>query len=562
MAYFFKKKLKGQLYLFAGKSKSDGKGNAIRTESKYIAPYDALAEYFQQADVSITMQSHFEFGLSRTLYALTRQLGMAQVFQSHITKRNVDAHLSMRIVMMIINRLVSPCAKYSIEKWYSTSDLSHTSGLPIMELESQKAYRAMDKLEESNVAIETAICKVISAQEGVSFSTLYLDFTNQETYAHNNESDILAHGHNKRGKDESLQVNISLCCDAESGIPFFHKTYPGNYNDKQFIHEYSNELRERLDAVGWKKRNLLVVDRGINGKDNFTLLLTHKFDYLGGLIEREFPKYFVIPKSKLTKHYSHKRMSGLPLKIRYSSSTDHIYGRPHRVITFYNQENYEEKIMKFNDGLAQYEKLCVEKLKMYQKEIAEKNFESRYNNIESITKQLKEIDKTLFPLIIFKIKSYRFELIWTIQRNEKAIRQHIDNFGKHVLFTNKLELKDKNILDLFFNKDKIEKNFQFLKANAYTNRAIVLGPMLHSKDQRILSHIYSCIMALQLYQILRNRLHKAKLEITTQEALENLETIVCYYTKILGKKELIRHINPLTETQKSILKAIQINIFD
>ena len=41
MAYFFKKKLKGQLYLFAGKSKSDGKGNAIRTESKYIAPYDA-----------------------------------------------------------------------------------------------------------------------------------------------------------------------------------------------------------------------------------------------------------------------------------------------------------------------------------------------------------------------------------------------------------------------------------------------------------------------------------------------------------------------------------------
>ncbi len=562
MAYFFKKKLKGQLYLFAGKSKSDGKGNAIRTESKYIAPYEALAEYFQQADVSIIAQSHFEFGLSRTLYALARQLGMTQVFQTHISKRNEDVHLPLRIVMMIINRLASPCAKYSIEKWYSGTDLSHTSGLPVTELESQKVYRAMDKIEESSDKIETAMCKIISAQEGVFFSTLYLDFTNQETYVRNDESEILAYGHNKRGKDELLQVNISLCCDANSGIPFFHKTYPGNYNDKQFIHEYAKELRGRLDAVGSKKRNLLVIDRGINGKDNFALLLRYKFDYLGGLIEREFPQYFDIPKSKLIKHYHHKRTKKQPLKIQYSSETDAIYGRQHRIITFYNQENCEEKITTLNEKLAQYEKRCIEKMELYKKEISEKTFESGYNNTENIIKKLREIDKTLFPLMLIKIKSYRFELTWTIERNEKEINRYIDNFGKYVLFTNKLSLKDKDILNLFFNKDKIEKNFQFLKANAYTNRCIVLGPMLHSKDERIMSHVYSCIMALQLYQILRHRLQKTKLEMTTQEALENLETIVCYYTKILGKKDLIRHINPLTEVQKAILKALQINIFD
>jgi len=32
MSYFFKKKLKEKYYLYAGKSKSDGQGNAIRTE--------------------------------------------------------------------------------------------------------------------------------------------------------------------------------------------------------------------------------------------------------------------------------------------------------------------------------------------------------------------------------------------------------------------------------------------------------------------------------------------------------------------------------------------------
>ncbi len=344
MAYLFKKKLKGKYYLFAGKSKSDGCGNAIRTESKYIGPYDAFLDYFKQADATISHQSHFEFGLSRTLYSLARQIGMLQVFQNHIKKKTDDAHLAMRIVMMIINRLVWPCAKYSIEKWYAKSDLSNTSGLPISELESQKVYRAMDKLDEFSKDLEAALCKAISAQEDVSFRTLYLDFTNQESYSRNHNSELLAYGHNKRGKDELYQLNISLCCDAESGIPFFHKSYPGNYNDKQFIHEYAEELRQRLNAVGWKGRNLLIIDRGINGKDNFDLLLENQFDYIGGLIEREFPSYFEIPKSSLGKRYTHAREVKSALRIRYLSQTDEVYNKKHKIIIFYNQENYDEKV--------------------------------------------------------------------------------------------------------------------------------------------------------------------------------------------------------------------------
>lgn len=562
MAYFFKKKLKSKYYLFAGESKSDGKGNAIRVKSRYVGPYNELCEYFKQADVTILYQLHFEYGLSRTLHKLTEQLGMVQIFQHHIKKKTEDPYLAKRISMMVINRLVWPCAKYSIQKWYSQSDLSNSISMPANELESQKVYRAMDKLDESSLEIESALCKVISAQENVSFETMYLDFTNQESYSRNHESELLDYGHNKRGKDELYQINISLCCDAASGIPFFHKSYPGNFNDKQFIHEYAKELRARLDNVGWKKRNTLVIDRGINGKDNFDLLLGHKFDYIGGLIEREFPQYFEIPKSELRKMFSHKRDSATPLRIRYISRIDEIYGRKHKVIIFYNQENYDDKVEQLELNLAKYLRLCEQKLAEFKQEIQEKTFQSNWNNVEKITKKLEETDKHMFSILSFRIKSYRFELKWKIKRNEKAIKKHIDKFGKHVLFTNRLDFTDKQILNLFFNKDKIEKNFQFLKANAYTNRLIVLGPMLHSKDGRITSHVYTCIMALQIYQILRNRLKKAKIGISTQEALEKIQEIVCYYTKIAGNDEAIQHINPLDDQQKKILRALQINIFD
>lgn len=562
MAYFFKKKLKEKYYLFAGKSKSDGKGNSIRVESKYIGPYNELCEYFKQADMTILYQMHFEYGLSRTIYEITKQLGMVQIFQHYIKKKVDDPYLAMRIVMMTINRLVWPCAKYSIEKWYSKSDLSNMTRMPMNELESQKIYRAMDKLDASCPEIETALCKVISAQEKISFKMMYLDFTNQESYSRNHDSKLLNYGHNKRGRDELYQVNISLCCDVESGIPLFHKSYPGNFNDKQFIKAYAQELRKKLDEVGWKNRTTLMIDRGINGKDNFDLLLEYKFDYIGGLIEREFPIYFEIPKSKLRKMYAHKRENKPSLKIKYISSTDEIYSKKHKVITFYNQENYDEKIELFEQDLAKLRLRYEERLKEIKQEITEKTFQSNWNNTEKIINHLKSLNKKFFPFFSFHINSYRFELKWGIKRNDKAIKQYIDKFGKHVLFTNKLGLKDKEILDLFFNKDKIEKNFQFLKSNAYTNRFIVLGPMLHSKDERISSHVYTCIMALQLYQILRNRLKNFELDISAQQALEELEEIVCYYTKIAGKEETIRHINPLNDSQKKILKALQINLFE
>ena len=69
-------------------------------------------------------------------------------------------------------------------------------------------------------------------------------------------------------------------------------------------------------------------------------------------------------------------------------------------------------------------------------------------------------------------------------------------------------------------------------------------------------------MALQIYQIIRYRLANAGIEVTTQQALEELEEIICYYTKIAGKDEAIRHINPITNLQKNILKSLQIKIFD
>ncbi|MBU0472203.1 MAG: IS1634 family transposase [Nanoarchaeota archaeon] len=537
-------------------------GRSVRIKSKYIGPYEELCEYFQQAEVLVQHQMHFEYGLSRALYDLTKQLGLTQIFGHNLKKRTNDPHLSQRVMLMVLNRLIWPCAKYSLQKWYYKSDLVNVLDIPPEELSSQKIYRTMDILDRNTSEVETALCKVISVHESITFKTLYLDFTNQESYSRNQESEILAYGHNKRGHDDLYQVNISLCCDAETGIPFFHRTYAGNLNDKQFIKIYAEGLRQRLSSVGYRGRSTLVIDRGINGKGNFDLLLNKGFDYVGGLIESEFPEYFNIRKSSLRKTYAHKRQTKESLNILYTSKEESIYGRRHKVIVFYNKENSADKTEYLEQSLKRYRGKCETQLEEFKTEISTNTFKSKWNNVEKIKKKLKEINKKLFSLLNFEIKSYRFDLTWEISHNEEAKKQVIDNFGKHVLFTNKVQMEDREILRLFFNKDKIEKNFQFLKANSYTNRLIVLGPMLHSKDKRIVSHVYTCIMALQLYQIIRNRIQQSNLELTTQQALEELEEITCYYTKIAGKKEVVRHINSLENFQKNLLKSMNLEILN
>lgn len=558
MAFLFKKKVRGIYSLYAGENKKVD-GVSKRIKSKYLGPLSRFQNYLAKDILDIKQIKHYEYGLSQTLKQLMDQYLFQKIFRNKIMKRINDPYIDKLIVLMVINRLTDPCAKYSLQRWFKNSDLVNTYDIPLEELEAHKIYRAMDQLDKYADEIENEVCKTILIQENLSLDMVYLDFTNQETYSRNHDSELLKHGHNKRGHDELLQVNISLSCDSASGIPFFHKNYPGNYNDKQFIKIYTEELRTKLDFLGYTGKNTLVIDRGINGEKNFELLRDNRFNYIGGLVEKDFPKYFAIPKSKLRNAYVHKRETKEDVNVNYTSIKENIYDKEHLIITIYNEESYDDKIKVLDIKLKKYKSNCEKQLNDFRKEINEKTFQSHWNNTDKIKKKLKEINKKLFPLLRFDIKSYQFNLTWEINDNKKEYNKYVDKFGKYVLFTDRLDLKPKEVIELYYGKHKIEKNFHYLKSNGYTNRYLRLGPMLHSKDERIRSHNYACVLALQLYQIIGHRLKKKGINLSVQEALDELKTITYYHIKI-PDYEIIKHINPLTQKQKEILKALEVKL--
>ena len=559
MSYIYKKKVRGIYSLYMGENARIN-GMPKRVKSKYLGPLKKFEEYFASRNDPIESIEHFEYGLSTALRELIKQLMIDRIIRNNTHTRTDDAYVDKRIILMVMNRLCDPCAKYSLQKWFSKTNLVNTFEIPLEELEAFKIYRAMDVLEKHVDEIENEVCKTIAIHEKLSLSPIYLDFTNQESYSKNTDSELLKHGHNKRGHDDLRQVNLSLSCDASSGIPFFHKSYPGNNNDKQFIKVYAPELRSKFDLLGHPERATLVIDRGINGIKDFELLRENKFDYVGGLIESEFPQYFNIPKSKLRNTYVHERETKDDVIIKFDYTKQVIYGEEHLIITLYNEENYEDRVQTLNERIHSYKEQCEMKLQELKKEIMEKTFQSHWNNVEKIKNALKEIDKEMFSIMRIAVKSYRFELTWSIVENKKEYVRKLDGLGKYVLFTNRRDLTPDDVIKLYYAKNKIEKNFHYLKSNGYTNRYVRMGPMLHSKDERIKSHNYTCVLALQLYQIINYRLKEKKLKLSVQEALDELKRITCYYVKNSGQDAFTMYINPLTQKQNDILHALEIKI--
>ena len=158
MAHLFQKKSHGILYLYRGENKRiNGKSTCVKCNS--LGPYNDFAAYFQkkQKRISIEKQTHYEYGLSRTIHEISKQFMFERIFQNNISKRTKDKYLHRRLLVMILNRIICPVPKYLIPEWYIKSDFVNYFDLPLSELEEQKIYRSMDLLDRYNKASTT--CK-------------------------------------------------------------------------------------------------------------------------------------------------------------------------------------------------------------------------------------------------------------------------------------------------------------------------------------------------------------------------------------------------------------------
>ena len=135
---------------------------------------------------------------------------------------------------------------------------------------------------------------------------------------------------------------------------------------------------------------------------------------------------------------------------------------------------------------------------------------------------------------------------FSIERDEDEIENEKQMNGKSVLVTN-TDLSVEMVLKRYHDKNFIGMSFKDLKM------FVDIRPIRHWKDNRVLAHIFLAVIAFGLRSLLELKLRRAGLEITAQEALEQLGKV-----RVLCSDKQIIKVTGEDETTRKIMKKLAV----
>jgi transposase len=335
-----------------------------------------------------------------------------------------------------------------------------------------------------------------------SFSTYAKDIINGE------------YGHNRDG-ERLPQINLGCFVSESSELPIFYVTYPGSIVDKShlpYMMAYNNELG--IYNIGF------VLDRGFCSTANIQYLAISRYKFIIGVEKSHkttkmaidfFKPCIVDPANRIESCVFAMSSSGNHYGTR---STMHVYHD--RSLADNQLDALFKELDKDENYLSQKKCLTREEVKKYRKR---------------------------FSIELASDGTFTFE------RDMDKIRELSSYFGFFCLLTN-TPLDSTQVLEKYRRKDVIEKNFDDLKNYIYMKR------LRTHTDDTTNGKIFCAFISLIIASEIGVRLRK----FMEQKALSKAGLIREMDKICVGvKNNDPRLLNPLTKTQRMIIKELGLN---
>jgi len=130
-------------------------------------------------------------------------------------------------------------------------------------------------------------------------------------------------------------------------------------------------------------------------------------------------------------------------------------------------------------------------------------------------------------------------------------------FGKTLIFTNRDDWSDEDIVLGYRGQYRIEHAFRTMKDPHF----VTWQPMFHWTDQKIRVHAFYCVLALTLTSLLQRKLHQAGLEISIHEALEQLTAIrelLVIHGRGKKKPAATAVLSDMDESQRALFETLRL----
>lgn len=562
MASLTAKTINGRTYYYARDcQRVNGKPKIVRTI--YLgSAHDLIAAATQHKAQQAPQPQAVDiaaFGDVVALYDLAQQLGLVELLDRHLPKRDQGLSVGHYLLLAAINRAVGPTSKSQLGDWYRQTTLPRLLPATAAQLSSQAFWNHFDFVEEQHIAAaERELSQRLLEQFQLSLRTLTYDGTNFFTFIDTRTpAELPQRGHNKQKRHDLRQVSLGLLVSTDFHVPLFHKVYAGNVPDSAIFPTITEELRVRYRELARDCEHItLVFDKGNNSEDAFETLDQTDFHFIGALVPSHHADLLDVPASR------YQPLTGERLQdVRAYRTTREVFGQQRTIVVTHNDNLLQGQLQ----GLTTALEKARGKLRDLQAKLRRRR-EGRTRGgkaptAASIRKQAQEALAGQHVKTVLRVEVEDGAVpTLTFATDQTALARLLDKqLGKTILFTDNDDWTNEEIVLGYRSQSQIEDAFRQMKHPHY------LGwqPMFHWTDSKIRVHAFTCVLALTLSSLLQRTLHQKGLDLSLPRMFELLsgirETLVIY-PKQPGQRQpsTARALSTLSAEQEQLVTALDL----
>ena len=425
----------------------------------------------------------------------------------------------------------------------------------------------MNYLDESTLAqIEDDITRRVVEGLNVDLRALFYDTTNFDTFlSSDNPGELAQRGHAKSKRTDLRVVGLALLVSWDFHIPLFSKVYEGNQNDSVTFSQVLDDLVARYQMFKEKcQRITLVFDKGNNSEENIQALDGSPYHFIGSLVPSQHQDLLDIPLERF-RYVKGPLFEG----VRVYHTEKEVFGQKRTIVITRSRALLQGQVR----GIRQHLAKKLKALRELQNRVArshEPGWKGKPYTDESIQKNLDKIisGQYIVDFLWGKVARKHGRLGIEFGIDDEAynkLKKRV--LGKRILFTDRQDLTDEEIIFGYRGQHHVERAFKDMKDPYF----ISFSPPRHWTDEMLRVHAFYCVLALTLISLLHRRVYQAGVTISQwglMEQLKKIKEITNYYPAqpseklhLGGRPRSERTLTRLDKQQNQIFRALNLDRF-
>jgi transposase len=554
MASLYPKKIGGKTYWYLREmARIDGRPKMV--SERYLGTAAEIGALLDAREAAVLPQRtrHLAFGDVAAAWGVLQELGVAGIIDQVAGPRPAGQPLSTGtyLALAALNRLVAPCSKAAFADWWRTTAADRFTKIGASALDHRRFWDAFHAVTEEQLqqASERIAARLVQAS-GADVSSVALDLTNFATYiaTGNGRAPIAQRGKAKQKRTDLRLVGLGLVVTRDGGIPLAWHAYPGDKPDVTQFPAMVDQLKARYEAVcaaaglGLQAADMTVVfDAGQNSEANLAHFAKTGLHYIGSVPASDCPDLLALPASDRV-IIDEDRFG----KLTACDTRRVAYGAERRAILTHSPELHQAQAAGFTGTtLAKAGKKLDELAATLARGKTRRARDKVEAEIAAVTAKPWVRRVIAWQLTGDQPKDLR--LSWHVDDQARAELEE-EIFGKHVLITDHDDWPAAEVIAGYRSQSEAESAFRQMK----DPHVVSFSPMHHWTEHNIQVHVFTCVLALQLAQLMRHRARQNGISLSVPALLAQLAGIgetVLIYPSTGGRPKARRMTTELTGDQ-------------